>query len=130
MRLVFLQETFLQLVNMKSESLTQDQISPQKYWNFSNIIEYSSSYDGELRAPSWGPGRRTLSSCKLQTFEVIWIIISFHVRELLMVLPSPKWERPKYWRETHLATSLVTRIERSSHRTISYWGEIVFTFLC
>ena len=52
MRLVFLQETFLQLVNMKSESLTQDQISPQKYWNLSNIIEYSSSYDGELRAPS------------------------------------------------------------------------------
>ena len=45
-----------------------------------------------------------------------------------MVLPSPKWERPKYWRETHLATSLVTRIERSSHRTILYRGEIVFTF--
>ena len=54
MRLVFLQETFLQLVNMKSESLTQDLISPQKYWNFSNIIEYSTDYgDLELQGISW-----------------------------------------------------------------------------
>ena len=39
------------LVESRSESLTEDQISPGKYWNFSNIIEYSTDY-GELELQS------------------------------------------------------------------------------
>ena len=38
----------------RSESLTEDQISPGKYWNFSNIIEYSTDYgEVELHGIAW-----------------------------------------------------------------------------
>ena len=48
----------------RSESLTEDQISPGKYWNFSNIIEYSSDYgDLELHSiRSLGEEEKLLSS--------------------------------------------------------------------
>ena len=41
-------------VKRRSESLTEDQISPGKYWNFSNIIEYSTDYgELELQSMAW-----------------------------------------------------------------------------
>ena len=57
----------------RSESLTEDQISPGKYWNFSNIIEYSTDYgEPELHSIAWDEKKNFLQLITQLTTTIMY----------------------------------------------------------